>query len=445
MLKTSYKTPSSRIASAAWSSLLLCSGLLLAEAARAQLPEGRPNLAEGRQTAPLPGSASPYERKRIKRTVPLDSLQGWDVLYESEGSRVYFDWDTQFLYLAVESATPDDLRVDLDASGDGWFQGAENFSLRLVRTGESLSALVRRFDTVQNREHPVWAEVALPEGALQVRPLALEKGSAVVLALPIGFLGQQRKLGAEFGLRILTGASAATEPQPETPMVRLQLAEDSEAIVGPLSARLLIKERRLVAGAAVQGSLELANTSAKPIFLKQVLLPDGKSIVDLKDPIMILNPGERLRREFRFPLPAGPEPASVVLQAGAEREEGGVRVIALASVERQEPFSLTLDHDSKPIAAAAPDGPARRRLVVATITGRREGRNSGTVQLALPVGWSVDGEPKRNLSLSFPNERRSVSFKLIAPPNLTAGRYPVEVECEIGGKSYRDKIELVVQ
>lgn len=432
MLKTSFRTRSSRIGLAVWSSLLFA----LTAQAHAQ---------EGRQTAPLTASGASYERKRIKRTVPLDSLQGWDLLYDTPEGRVYLDWDSQFLYLAVETKEPQELRYDLDASGDGWFQGAENFSIRMLTSPAGVTPLVRRFDTVQNKEHPVWAEVPLPEGSVHGRSFPTEYGTATVVALPLGLLGTQRKPGAEFGFRALLGTAALAEPLPELPLLRLQLTNESEAITGPLSARLSLRDRELVAGAVVRGTLELQNTGPKPLFLKQVFLPDGTTIVDLKDPIMILNPSERLRREFRFVLPEGPEPASVVLRAGAEREEGGGSVVALASVERQEPFALTLDHDIKPILVTAPEGPNRRRLLVATVTGRREGKTTGLVQLSLPTGWSIEGETRRTLSLSFPNERRSVSFKLIVPVGVPAGRYPVQALCEIGGKSYRSSVDFIVQ
>jgi hypothetical protein len=228
------------------------------------------------------------------------------------------------------------------------------------------------------------------------------------------------------------------------PLQRLQLADETEAILGNLTTRLLIRDRALVTGSLVKGTLELSNAGAKPLFLKQILLPDGTIITDPKDPSLILNPGERLRKEFRFLLPEGPEPASIVLRAGAEREEGG-SAIALVSVDRQEPFSFTLDHDAKPVPAQAPDGPQRRRLLVATVTGRRDSKSVGLVRLSLPAGWTVEGEDKRTVTLSYPNERRSVSFKLSVPPGVPAGSYSVEALCEIGGKSYRSKASVVVQ
>ncbi|WP_309690301.1 NEW3 domain-containing protein [Armatimonas sp.] len=433
MLRTSFRTHNFQIASAVWSSLLF----LVPSAALAQAPEGR-------QTAPLAASGNSYERKRIKHTVPLETLQGWDLLYDTPEGRVYFDWDDQFLYLAVESKEPQDIRFDLDASGDGWFRGAENFSIRLVTSPEGAKALIRRFDTVQNKEHPVWAEVLLPEGSVQARQFKTAQGSGMVVAVPCALLGPQRKPGTEFGFRALLGAAALAEPTAELPLVRLQLTDESEAILGTLAVRMSLRDRNLVTGGLVRGTLELSNSGEKPLFLKQIFLPDGTTITNPKDPSLILNPGERLRREFRFVLGEGPEPASIVLRAGAEREEGG-SAVALGSVDRQEPFLFALDHDAKPLVALAPDGPQRRRLLVATITGRRDSKTVGQVRLALPAGWTVEGEDKRTFSVSYPNERRSVSFKLIVPLGVPAGSYPVEAQCEIGGKTYRAKVEFLVK
>ena len=400
---------------------------------------------EGRQVAPLPnGSGALYERKRLKHTVSLESLQNWDLLYQTPEGKVYFDWDERFLYFAVETPENQDIRFDLDASGDGWFRGAENFSIRLMKTGDSIRPLVRRFDTVQNKEHPVWAEVELPAESLQGRLLKTAIGSGSVVAVPIALLGATHRPGTEFGVRAVTGTTALAEATPDQPLLRLQLADESEAIEGALSVRLSVRGRQFVAGGLVRGTLEFANSGLKPLFLKQVFLPDGTTITNPKDPILIVNPGEKIRREFRMLVGEGVEPASLVLRGGVEREDGG-SVAALVSIDRLEPYAFALDHDSKPVAAQAPDGPTRRRLVVATVTGRREGKTNGLVQLTLPAGWSVEGEQKRTLSLSYPNERRSVSFKVGVPIGVAPGSYPVEVLCEIGGKSYREKVEFIVQ
>jgi hypothetical protein len=401
---------------------------------------------EGRQVAPLTNeNGVSYERKCLKRTVSLESLQGWDLLYSLGESRVFFDWDERFLYLAVAAPVGQEVRFDLDASGDGWFKGAENFSVRVIPTAQGMQPFVRRFDTLQNKEHPVWAELEFPAGALEGRVLKTEQESVTLVALPIALLGTGRKPGVEFGLRVLVGNAALAEPAPDQPLLRLQLAEESEAIAGPLSVRLNLRNREYVAGGLVRGSLELANSGAKPLFLKQIFFPDGTVISNPKDPILILNPGERVKRDFRMVVPEGPEPASLVLRGGAEREEGAGTVAALLSIDRLEPFSFVLDPDAKPVLAAAPQGPARQRLVVATITGRREGKMMGLVQLTLPTGWSMEGDAKRAFSLSYPNERRSVSFKVVVPAGVPAGSYPVESLCEIGGKTFRAKVSLTVQ
>ncbi len=432
MPKTSFRTPSSRIASAVWSSFFL------AGAAFAQTTEGR-------QVAPLTnGSGAVYERKRLKRTVGLENLSSWDLLYQAPEGKVYFNWDEQHLYLAMEVPEGQEVRFDLDASGDGWFRGAENFSIRLIKTPEGIQPLVRRFDTVQNKEHPVWAEVIFPAGSLQGQLVKTATGVASVVVLPITLLGPTHRPGTEFGLRALTGTAALTDAALEPSFVRLQLADVSEAIEGPLAVRLSVRGRQYTTGDQIRGTLEFVNSGLKPIFLKQVFLPDGTTVTNPRDPILIVNPGEKIRREFRMLMPEGAEPASVVLRGGVERESGG-SVAALISIDRLEPFGFALDHDSKPISALAPEGATRRRLVVATVTGRREGKTIGQVQLTLPTGWSVEGEQKRTLSLSYPNERRSVSFKVGVPTGVAPGTYPIEVLCEIGGKSYREKAEFIVQ
>lgn len=447
MPRTSFRTPSSRIALAVWSSLTP----LLPALAQTVIAEGRP-------AAPFPGDTSGeryYERKRIKRTVSLEPLtpldQGWDKLYEGLAGEplkaVYFNWDDTYLYLAARTASPVDVRFDIDGAGDGWFRGAENLSVRLVSTSDASGArlIVRRFDTVQNPAQPVWALSPIPEEKILARMGKVGDEACAMAAIPLSeVLGIKRKPGTEFALRVAVGEQALIETAPSDPLLRLTLADDIEAVYQNLLVRFSLRGRQLVPGQPVRGTLDISNSSPKPIFLKRYLFPDGTTLEDPKDPSMIINPGERVRREFRFIPALGEDPLSFALRGGVEREDGGT-LIALTSLQQLDPYQLTLDLDTRPISTKAPEGSARQRLVAVTVQSRKDGKTQGKLQLQLPEGWSVDGDLARNFTLSYGPESKTISFKVRVPLQALPGNYPLEVKAEIGGRPYHSAAVLTVK
>lgn len=448
MPRTSIRTHSSRTALLAWSSL----AFLLPALAQTVV------IAEGRLAAPVPGDRSGehyYERKRIKRTVPLDPAsfnpEDWNLLatgLPGEPLKAsYFNWDEHYLYVAVETETPQDIRVELDALGDGWLHGAENLSLRLIPTTDASGAkvLAQRYDTLQNPAKPVWALSPIPEEKILTRMGKSSRGTCTTLALPLTeLLGLKRKPGAEFGLRLLAGEAALVDTTTELPQFKLILAEDIEALHQNLRVHLSLRDKEFVPGALVRGTIEVQNSGAKPLFLKRYTFPDGSSLEDPKDPAMIINPGERFKREWRFLPRAGSDPASLALKATVEQESGEV-LTALASVDQLDPYQLSLDLDTRPISFKTPDGPGRQRLVVATVRSRKDGKMEGTVRLQLPEGWTVEGSPSRTVSLTYGPESKPVTYKVVVPAKTPPGTYSLEATAEIGGRPYRASAVLKVQ
>ena len=275
MRRTSFRTLSSAIASLVWSSV----GLLPAVA---QAP---PVIAEGRPAAPLPDASEDqyYERRRIKRTVPLDPSTvstRWDRLHGAVPGTpiqsVYCDWDDQYLYFAVETAGPDEVRIDIDGAGDGWLRGADNLSVRVAPAGDGpsfCSVTAQRWDTVQNRDRPVWAASPIPVEALKAMQGRGGAGTMTVVAVPATeVVGLIRRSGVEFGMRVSAGAGSATADRAETnlkPLLRLGLADDIAAAAGGISVRFFVRDRELVPGEPLRGSLEARNESSETITLRR--------------------------------------------------------------------------------------------------------------------------------------------------------------------------------
>lgn len=438
--------------------------------------EGRPAETvpmEARQTTtPSPGatvqvgtpaldiSGVLYEKRRIKRTVPLDPAINvgvfWDQLFATQDGRtVYFDWDDDYLYFAHESANPMDVRIDLDGNDDGWLRGADNLSIQVsVGDGTGIPrASLHRFDTSQDRDRPVWSASPIPTASLKVAGGRTYGGTyALMVAVPrTETIGIERKPGKSFGLRVSSGLLPA--PTGETavlavrPMLRLTLADSIEAQGGGLVVKVKAEDQEVVPGGSVRLVLEAKNDGSLPIKVIRLFVRGSQSALNWLDAAtftgVTLAPGQKIRRELRSSVAEGAGIGTVVATGGAEMEDG-TAIAALAAFSKVEPFAVSIDLDKKP-ARSGGEKQATRTAVVA-VRSRTHDKAKAQVTLQLPVGWTVEsGSPTRDVSLAFPGDTRPVFYKVRLPESVAPGEYPLEAAVTIGGRTYSAKASLKVE
>ena len=438
----------------------------------------------GGEPATADTGALRYERHRIKRTVPTDPAaarleETWDRLYTTgaEGANrrtTYLDWDDDFLYVALESAAWENVRVDIDAKGDGWFRGADNVAIEVSAPGGELAATggkvtTARWDTVQNRERPVWAQSPIPASAIRVTQGRTPTGTfAVVFAIGrTEVAGLTRRPGAAFGLRTSWGeppalspdASGALPPTSFTPRALLALTLADTVPSGGdanLSARVSVSPRQVVLGTdQVKATLTVKNESKTPVRVTRLFLRGSQTSAPHLDAAAYtgqeLKPGETVRRDFVMSVGPSAGRGALVVMGGAEIE-GGNPVAGLAAFNRVEPYTLTLTLDERPVTpknAAGPDETGsvtyEKREVVVTLASRATQRGEAEVALELPAGWGLDGgDRKRRIRLPFASEARPLRYRILIPPAAAPGTYPIRVTVQAGERTYAASGNIVV-
>ncbi len=431
--------------------------------AAAPVPVG----ANTQQVAPEGGSGVVYEKARIKRSVSLEPSSGldgnWDVLYTAgtgDGQRTaYLNWDNDFVYLAMETASPQSVRFDIDGKDDGWLRGADNLTVFVNVANNKPQVTTYRFDTVQNRDQPVWAASPIPASALTVKVGQTPRGtSAVILALPrtedIGFI---RKAGQSFGIRI--DAGALPDPTSETatlavrPMLRVFLADNIEARTPKgLVARLKIgSPEHVLGGDQIKATLEVKNEGSAPIRVNRLSLRGSLSSFPLLDSANLtgedIAPGKTIKRELKSGVAPSAPFATLVLTGTVESDEGAI-ASPLASVAHVEPYEMRLELDKRPAGggADAPGGFYRTAKVV--IRSRIKARDAVKATLTIPDKWRIElVEPKNPVRMDYQGDVKGLFYKIFIPIATPLGNYPIEATIDVGGRTYRAKgtISMVQQ
>ena len=100
---------------------------------------GRDRLPDGRNQYPLYGKAS----QRPQKTPTLDGRideNEWTPFVAMQDREVkaqtFLNWDEQGLYFAARLDRPMELRLQIDATRNGWFNGSDNYRLNLTPTAD---------------------------------------------------------------------------------------------------------------------------------------------------------------------------------------------------------------------------------------------------------------------------------------------------------------------
>lgn len=426
--------------------------------------EGRPaaSVPTGPNVAILAPSGTGvvlYETQRIKRTPPLnpaDGLQGkWDPLYTAQdgtGTRTaYMDWDDDFLYLALEVPSPRTVRFELDLRDDGWLRGADNVVLQVAPDGNTVNGvngvLAYRFDTVQNRNRPVYAAAPVPVAEMRVRSGRTPNGTyAVTVGIPRREdAGLNLKPGDTFG--IFVNAGDLPDPADETelslrPMMRVTLAEEIPAkTAGGLLVKIALDNRDNAPGEGIKATLEIKNESTVPLRTGRMFLRGSLSSVPFVDSasfaLQDIEPGKTVKKELRSSVAPTAPLGAIVVAGGFETADGGT-ITTFSSFNRVEPYDVSFEVEQRPVVGAGETTQGDTREAKVVVKSRVKAKDDMRVTLSLPEGWSLtSGKDVETKQLKFQGDTQGIFYKILVPANANPGEYPVSVTVEVGGKTYR--------
>lgn len=454
--------------------LALFSRAASAQAPPTFTPEGRPTagVQVGNPTPDVVAGVT-FEKNRIKRTpqmAPKTALSEsrWDLLYsvtEPNGPKVaYFDWDSDSLYVAWESPTPEAVRIDLDGADDGFLRGADNLSVQIkipvsldpdaFSTAVPLSAEL--WDGTKSGDQPVRSLAPLPDGAISAVAGRTASGSYVVM-VAIGkteLAGIPRVAGRKIGLRLESGAPLAT-PDGITlisnrPFVHLLLGDRVEAKERDVRVSLkILSAKDLVSGDNLRAVLEAKNEGPTPVVLSRLFVRGSQASSPFVDSAsfagLTLAPGQTTKRELKSIVAPQTPVGTHVLSGGAEWtvETGAatpapVIVAALASFDRVEPYYVSISQPKAPVLTSPERSIGGSQTITVTLHSRIAETSRAQVEFKLPLGWSVEGGDgvNRVVVLRGDGDVRPLRFKVQVPGATSPGSYVVEAAVKIGDMNY---------
>lgn len=120
--------------------------------------------------AAQPAPFEPQLRNRLAMTPLLNGTleeEEWDFLTDAGGVRLYQQWEPGLLYFAGSTMESGPIRISIDANGDGWLRGRDNYEVTLQTDGTTSMVGMRRLDA--SGPNPAWEEIIGAQHLLQLR------------------------------------------------------------------------------------------------------------------------------------------------------------------------------------------------------------------------------------------------------------------------------------
>lgn len=378
----------------------------------------------------------------ISRTPVLDGVLEpgeWPVTFsiaEAEGkpaATAGAAWDSSRLYLLVTAPSVARAVVYIDAGGDGWLNGADNYEITLDASSDPVQVTSRLYnshlDSPARALGPIVANVqaaAKNAGGATVIEAAIPKNADTGLLLTPG-----RKLSLGYGV------SQRGEPDKFVPadarsyMQPVELAVDSVSAPPGVQLSLKSRDRRVVPGQEITADFELRNTTADPIIIEGSVISAEPRMADLVNVLtvrgQVLDKGEKTGNTYKTRLPDTMPLGAFLLKAVVTLEQG-VTAVAYSSVDVVEPVDVALD------TGAGPASVGGQRAVVVSVTSNSSRTASGTVKLIVPEALAASLErDTRKYAIRKADATERLQFDLKIAPETPAGSYPISAEVTAEG------------
>lgn len=374
---------------------------VIAQDAQAPQPSAipQPSAAAEATAAPAPAPVVvPIDVKPdpliFKRTPVVDGLVQsgeWDTFFSADTSTdrvsTYADWDSRNLYLAVNGTKPVKLTVIIDANGDGWFHGGDNYKFEFTPGGgDAVTVDVTRYDS----------KTAKPAASPVIEPLSIlarsgQDGKSIELAIPQGSLvGLNLKDGKKMGIALVAqvGDSGPIPQNGNDELVKVTLVSKKSASLDPVEIEMDLRDRRVTPGEDVVSKLTVRNKSKDNVDAETFVIGgEGRAAKYLNSEMVRiegLGNGVKMKRSFRSKIPRDMPVGSWGL--GAEvRSASGRLGGTLISFEVVPSYEVTMETGDGKFAAGTSDW----HQIKVLIRNNTHGEVVGTVKLVVPDGWEL--------------------------------------------------------
>lgn len=379
----------------------------------------------------------------FKRTPVINGIiesGEWDSYYQFAygETRVttYVNWDDENLYVAMKSNSPADLLITLDANGDGWFHGPDNYEL-VARHGQDSDAPTLSVSHYAS-QGPA-SKGGMPLSSTDAAAFTMKAGSGsgsytYEVGIPrASVVGLDLQPGKKIGIKVAVGLGSQDELWiPTAPLGEVQPTELVKVKTGassPLAVDIDLKNPTITPGDEIVAKITVKNKGNAEIAADTLVIGgEGKTAKLLGSQLIRLEglaPGKSFSCTFRTPVPKSAALGSGAI--GVEVRGGDDRLAAsMLSFDILPPYEARLE------VGKAPSKSGEYRRIAVMVKNNTRNDLYGVAKLNLPAGWKFKwSEGTRDFQIRANEPEQAVIFRVLAPDDYT-GDAPVLAEIKAG-------------
>lgn len=365
----------------------------------------------------------------LRRTPNIDGFptaDEWTPLYTAADVDVAASWDSRHLYVMLQAPEIPRAVLYLDAQGDGWLNGADNFELTLTPNADgSVEVVPRLYNSFMNSPESALSLTLLPgraafrtENGLAALEVAIERNDNAGLELKNG-----RQMAVAVARASAAGSTEWMPADPRANMQSLTLVNQIQRSPDGLVLDMLMEDREVVAGQTLNVEFFANNHGQEPVEFVNFEIGGEPRIADLVNYMRVrggsIEPGKRVKQALATELLPGMPVGAFVIVSNMNLP-GGEQASVMSSFEVLEPLYTSLDTGSGPL----PIGQERRINVIVQNNG--PGTISGDVELVVPAELS---ESLNRTSTRFvargENSQSKSEFRLRPRDEVPTGEYEI--------------------
>ncbi len=396
----------------------------------------------------------------FKRTPVIDGkidAGEWDIFYESNaaGSAVttYADWDSSNLYFAAQCDKPFDALVILDALGDGWFNGQDNYEIKAMRDADgAVGKAVSRYES-RNATSALPQPVTANElGMVEMVSGSVDGKYFIEIKLPGELirdfkLADNAKTAFQIATKVETGDTGwipANMGGDRRECLSCTLMSKKSAALNPLLVDMDVRTPRIARTEDLYVRFSMINNGTESVNARTyVLAGEGKSsgyLGSKKVRLEGLATKGKVFDEISTTIPSD-MPLGSWAFGGEVRSDSAKIGAVIASFEVVDQWEAWLKLPSNDVSTHS-------KTVVIALQVRNNLRRPirGTAKITLPLGWELyKNADTRQFEVSSISGVTTVKFTA-TPPLGVLGAVPVKIEVSSRGitKTVEGSINMVL-